>query len=364
MSTGGPPRPLRILATAAGYFFGGLFTLSLASSVAMRSLQSFMEAKRVSSTSPISSFFPFRFTSPPSSFLLPFNYLQKKVAPPCASCKGKGFYGCKLCKGKSTIEWSPLYDPIVINPCLCPTCEGNKSMEHNCDFDQVSLIALEIENKVQEARVFLLLQLEPITQVFFSASGYYARFQHRLTASLIDAYVITLNLGQRKRTYFVDSSHLLAREERREGVDLSEGWRGLKPSPRFAGERAKEESGMRSSASDSHRTKTEAASSSIVLSPSSRSRIATPPNRLSSQQSTLRSVVRCSCSIIHCPPPTSLTPVGLPPVYLPPADCSSRPLGSRSAASLFGVFSTFILFSCVDSVVYCSSVRRPSTAAV
>ncbi|KAG6492816.1 hypothetical protein ZIOFF_047783 [Zingiber officinale] len=189
MSTGGPPRPLRILATAAGYFFGGLFTLSLASSVAMRSLQSFMEAKR------------------------------KKVAPPCAACQGKGFYGCKLCKGRSTIEWSPLYDPIVINPCLCPTCEGNKSMEHNCDFDQVSLIALEIENKVQEARVFLLLQLEPMTQVFFSASGYYARFQHRLTASLIDAYVITwMNLGQRKRTY-LSIVPIYLQEKREEKVE-------------------------------------------------------------------------------------------------------------------------------------------------
>lgn len=48
------------------------------------------------------------------------------MAAPCGSCKGKGFYICKLCKGNATIKWSPLYDPIFINPCLCPTCEGNR----------------------------------------------------------------------------------------------------------------------------------------------------------------------------------------------------------------------------------------------
>ncbi|XP_068655241.1 uncharacterized protein [Aristolochia californica] len=50
----------------------------------------------------------------------------KKIAPPCKVCKGKGFYTCKLCKANSTIEWSPLHDPIFINPCVCPTCEGNR----------------------------------------------------------------------------------------------------------------------------------------------------------------------------------------------------------------------------------------------
>ncbi|CAL9201305.1 unnamed protein product [Musa hybrid cultivar] len=96
MPGGRIPPPWRVLGTATAFVFGGLFTLSLASSVAMRSLQSLTEAKR------------------------------KKVALPCSACKGKGFYGCKLCNGKSTIEWSPLYDPIVINSCLCPTCEGNR----------------------------------------------------------------------------------------------------------------------------------------------------------------------------------------------------------------------------------------------
>ncbi|KAG1371486.1 hypothetical protein COCNU_16G005800 [Cocos nucifera] len=91
------PEPLRMLGSAAALVAGGIFTLSVVSSVAIRSLQSIAEAKR------------------------------RKVALPCMVCKGKGFYACKLCKGNSTIEWSPLYDPIVINPCLCPTCDGNRS---------------------------------------------------------------------------------------------------------------------------------------------------------------------------------------------------------------------------------------------
>lgn len=52
--------------------------------------------------------------------------MQRKVALPCGVCRGKGFYICKLCKGNATIEWSPMYDPVAINPCLCPTCEGNR----------------------------------------------------------------------------------------------------------------------------------------------------------------------------------------------------------------------------------------------
>ncbi|KAI3920334.1 hypothetical protein MKX01_000673 [Papaver californicum] len=91
------PEPLRKLGMAAGIFFGGVITLSLASSLTIRALQTVSEAKR------------------------------KKGASPCGICRGKGFYICKLRKGNSTIEWSPLYDPVVINPCLCPTCEGNRS---------------------------------------------------------------------------------------------------------------------------------------------------------------------------------------------------------------------------------------------
>ncbi|KAL5698087.1 hypothetical protein ACHQM5_029168 [Ranunculus cassubicifolius] len=94
--SGGVPRQLRVLGTAAAVFLGGMFTVSLASTVTIRALQSVTEAKR------------------------------KKFSTPCGVCQGKGFYTCKLCKGDSTIQWSPLYDPVVINPCICPTCEGNR----------------------------------------------------------------------------------------------------------------------------------------------------------------------------------------------------------------------------------------------
>lgn len=44
---GGIPQPLRALASAAGFVVGGIFTLSLASSVAIRVLQNAAESKRV-----------------------------------------------------------------------------------------------------------------------------------------------------------------------------------------------------------------------------------------------------------------------------------------------------------------------------
>ncbi|XP_077211113.1 plastid transcriptionally active protein [Tasmannia lanceolata] len=93
---GGIPQPWRMLGYSAAVFFGGMFTLSVASSATIRMFQAVADAKR------------------------------KKVALPCTLCKQTGFYSCKLCKGNSTIEWSPLYDPIFINPCICPTCEGNR----------------------------------------------------------------------------------------------------------------------------------------------------------------------------------------------------------------------------------------------
>ncbi|CAK9133983.1 unnamed protein product [Ilex paraguariensis] len=52
--------------------------------------------------------------------------VKKQKGMKCDVCKGIGYYKCKLCNGNSTIQWSPLYDPVVINPCLCPTCDGNK----------------------------------------------------------------------------------------------------------------------------------------------------------------------------------------------------------------------------------------------
>ncbi|XP_044464071.1 uncharacterized protein LOC123194752 isoform X2 [Mangifera indica] len=90
------PRSLQVLGTCATIIVGGFVTLNFASTVTLGALRAVTEAKR------------------------------KKVAAPCGSCKGKGFYICKLCKGNATIKWSPLYDPIFINPCLCPTCEGNR----------------------------------------------------------------------------------------------------------------------------------------------------------------------------------------------------------------------------------------------
>ncbi|KAK4734527.1 hypothetical protein AABB24_026223 [Solanum stoloniferum] len=51
---------------------------------------------------------------------------KEKFGKLCLSCRGKGFYKCKLCKANGTIKWSPLYDPVFVNPCVCPTCEGNK----------------------------------------------------------------------------------------------------------------------------------------------------------------------------------------------------------------------------------------------
>uniref|UniRef100_A0A5B6YR10 Uncharacterized protein n=1 Tax=Davidia involucrata TaxID=16924 RepID=A0A5B6YR10_DAVIN len=90
------PKPMLNLASSAAKMLGGMFALCLASSFTSGFLQSFTEVRR------------------------------KKYALPCGVCKGKGFYICKLCKGNSTIEWSPMYDPLVINPCLCPTCDGNR----------------------------------------------------------------------------------------------------------------------------------------------------------------------------------------------------------------------------------------------
>ena len=45
---------------------------------------------------------------------------------PCGACEGKGTYACRLCSGSATIEWSPMHDPVFVNPCLCPTCDGTR----------------------------------------------------------------------------------------------------------------------------------------------------------------------------------------------------------------------------------------------
>ncbi|XWS26960.1 hypothetical protein CRYUN_Cryun26dG0075000 [Craigia yunnanensis] len=82
------PKPLRILSKGAAIIFGGFLILNLAATVAVGALRSLAEKKR------------------------------KKLALPCGACNGKGFYLCKQCNGNATIKWSPLYDPIYINPCV------------------------------------------------------------------------------------------------------------------------------------------------------------------------------------------------------------------------------------------------------
>ncbi|GMN66239.1 hypothetical protein TIFTF001_038077 [Ficus carica] len=92
------PKPVRALLTGASVILGGVFTLNLISSATIGALRLATESKR------------------------------RSVAVPCRVCRGKGFYICKLCKGNATIQWSPLFDPVAINPCLCPTCDGNRSV--------------------------------------------------------------------------------------------------------------------------------------------------------------------------------------------------------------------------------------------
>lgn len=68
-----------------------------------------------------------RLAQRPTLYALHFT-CQRKFAMPCDACAGKGTYACRLCKGSTTIEWSPMYDPVFINPCLCPTCDGTRSV--------------------------------------------------------------------------------------------------------------------------------------------------------------------------------------------------------------------------------------------
>ncbi|CAM6095555.1 unnamed protein product [Calypogeia fissa] len=89
-------RQLKLIVTVGAVVVGGIFGLSMVSSVAIRGVQMVAEAKK------------------------------KATAPPCRVCSGKGFIPCQLCQGKSVIYWSPLYDPVVPRPCLCPTCDGNR----------------------------------------------------------------------------------------------------------------------------------------------------------------------------------------------------------------------------------------------
>ncbi|XP_015578052.1 protein BUNDLE SHEATH DEFECTIVE 2, chloroplastic [Ricinus communis] len=90
------PKPLRTLVSGTAIFLGGLVALNITSSIAIGAFRHASELK------------------------------LRKNASPCGVCRGKGFYICKLCKGNATIKWSPLYDPIAFNPCLCPTCDGHR----------------------------------------------------------------------------------------------------------------------------------------------------------------------------------------------------------------------------------------------
>ncbi|PWA43378.1 heat shock protein DnaJ, cysteine-rich domain-containing protein [Artemisia annua] len=99
-------RPLvRTLAKGAGVAVGGVLSVTMVSSAAIAFFTHHKKDK---------------FGSPSSSAM------KNKNASPCSVCKEKGFYMCKLCEGGSTIEWSPLYDPVFINKCLCPTCDGHR----------------------------------------------------------------------------------------------------------------------------------------------------------------------------------------------------------------------------------------------
>ncbi|XP_050235480.1 protein BUNDLE SHEATH DEFECTIVE 2, chloroplastic [Mercurialis annua] len=89
-------KPLKTLISGAAICVGGLAALNITSALAMGAFRQANEHK------------------------------LRKNGMPCGVCRGKGFYICKLCKGDATIKWSPLYDPIVINPCLCPTCDGHR----------------------------------------------------------------------------------------------------------------------------------------------------------------------------------------------------------------------------------------------
>jgi len=127
--------PLRVVATAGAAVAAGMFTLSMASSVSLNVLSTVVERQRVLVPTRIHRFIGhFIIVVLRYWYCLNIHYLvclgdlslQKKTAPQCACCKGRGFTECRLCKGESTIDWSPLYDPVISRPCVCPTCDGNK----------------------------------------------------------------------------------------------------------------------------------------------------------------------------------------------------------------------------------------------
>ena len=88
--------PIKFLRNSAGVVLGGFVIVNVVSMAALGAFRFTLDEKR------------------------------KKSGLFCQVCRGKGFYICKLCKGNATISWSPLYDPVCINPVLYPTCDGHR----------------------------------------------------------------------------------------------------------------------------------------------------------------------------------------------------------------------------------------------
>lgn len=124
-------RQLQAVGRVAAYLGGGFLLLSAASTAAVRSLRYLSDANQVSTPqgptpnpTEVQSTNHWRISRP--LVLTNLCRYQRKFATPCGSCEGKGTYPCRLCRGSSTVDWSPLYDPVFINPCLCPTCDGTR----------------------------------------------------------------------------------------------------------------------------------------------------------------------------------------------------------------------------------------------
>ncbi|CAA6663697.1 unnamed protein product [Spirodela intermedia] len=100
---GGTPRPLRAVGAAAGFLVGGFLAVTLGTVATYEAVRKRDEARR-------------------------------EVGAALRSLQREGFQACKLCRGSSTVEWSPLYDPIAISPCLCPHATGESKIQRclNC----------------------------------------------------------------------------------------------------------------------------------------------------------------------------------------------------------------------------------------
>ncbi|KAK7347481.1 hypothetical protein VNO80_22011 [Phaseolus coccineus] len=153
----------------AAVIFGGVVTLNLTSTVTIKLLRFASEKKR------------------------------ERVALPCMACRGKGFYMCKLCNGNAAIAWSPMFDPIAINPCVCPTCEGNRvqrclnCLGKECDLDmklQSIIVFEEVKDWISSTRrPQYLLSIGPGKK---EQSPNYTRLLHHLHQLTTAAYTFWL----------------------------------------------------------------------------------------------------------------------------------------------------------------------------